>query len=482
MLTTLLLLGCSLYLHSQDFYHQLYENYQQYKEESLKTRRFTHDQILPLITPLEDNELFEVTRVGTSIEGRSLNLISFGKGDIDVLLWSQMHGDESTATMALFDIINFFKAADFKDQKSEMLSSLRIHFLPMLNPDGAQRFTRRNALDIDMNRDAVRLQAPESRTLKRVRDSLEADFGFNLHDQSTYYNASRTPKSAAISFLAPAYNYQKDVNTVREKSMKLIVYMNAIIQEFAPGHIGRYNDDFEPRAFGDNIQKWGTSTVLIESGGYPGDPDKQFLRKLNFVSIIAAMQAIASQEYLKSNTADYFEIPENDRKLFDLKLSKVSYELLGNTYILDLGINTPQIVSDSNKGYYQKGRIDDMGDLSTHYGYQSLDASSYTIVPAKVYPDSFATIADVFKSNLKSILDQGYGYVVVEQIPEQQKSIALPVHVLAKNEVPKFSLHLGANPCFFLKKDGRLRYLITNGFLVDLAQPKANFTNALIYN
>ncbi|WP_417359083.1 M14 metallopeptidase family protein [Galbibacter sp.] len=469
-------------VYCQDFYNQLFENYDQYKEESLKTRRFTHGQIVPLFTNLEHNDLFEVTRVGTSIEGRSLNLISFGKGDIDVLLWSQMHGDESTATMAIFDIINFFKQDDFMKQKSTMLSRLRIHFLPMLNPDGAQRFTRRNALDVDINRDAVRLQSPESKTLKKVRDSLEADFGFNLHDQSTYYNANRTPKSAAISFLAPAYNYDKDVNKVRENSMKLIVYMNAILQEFVPGHIGRYNDDFEPRAFGDNIQKWGTSTVLIESGGYPEDPDKQFLRKLNFVSIISAMEAIATKDYLKSNTKDYFKIPKNDRKLFDLKLSKVSYELLGNTYTLDIGINTPQIATKNNKGYYRKGRIDDMGDLSTHYGYQSLDASSYTIESAKIYPESFTTIDEVLKSDLKSILNQGYGYVVVEQIPEDQKSIALPVHILAKNEVPDFSLHLGANPCFFLKKDGRLRYLITNGFLVDLEQPKANFTNALIYN
>lgn len=482
ILTTLLFLGCSFYLQSQNFYNKLFENYDQYKEEALKTRRFTHDQMMPLITALKDNDLFEVSQVGTSIEGRSLNLISFGKGDIDVLLWSQMHGDESTATMALFDIINFFEHSDFKQQKNNMLSNLRIHFLPMLNPDGAEKFTRRNALDIDINRDAVRLQSPESKTLKKVRDSLEADFGFNLHDQSTYYNASRTSKSAAISFLAPAYNYEKDVNTVRENSMKLIVYMNAILQNFIPGHIGRYNDDFEPRAFGDNIQKWGTSTVLIESGGYPNDPDKQFLRKLNFVSILSAMQAIASKDYLESKTEDYFKIPENDRKLFDLKLGKVSYELLGDTYILDLGINTPQVATKNNKGYYRKARISDMGDLTTHYGYQSLDASSYTIVPAKVYPESFTTIDEVLKSDLRSILNKGYGYVVVEQIPEAQKSIALPINILPTHEVPSFSLHLGANPCFFLKKNGQLRYLITNGFLVDLEQPKADFGNALIYN
>src|SRR5690606_4246366 len=435
----------------------------------------------PLIDRLKDDSMFEVTKVGSSIEARSLRLISFGEGDIDVLLWSQMHGDESTATMALFDIINFFKSDDFQQQKDDMLSRLRIHFLPMLNPDGAHAATRQNALDNDINRDAIRLQSPESRTLKKVRDSLEADFGFNLHDQSTYYNASKTPKSAAISFLAPAYNYEKDVNAVRERSMKLIAYMNQVLQHFIPGHVGRYNDDFEPRAFGDNIQKWGTSTVLIESGGYPDDPDKQFLRKVNFVSIISAIVAIANNGYLQNTTEEYFNIPENDRKLFDLKLSNLSYEFLGETYLLDLGINTPEIATETAKGYYRKGSIADLGDLTTHYGYESLDASTYTIVPAKVYPEHFATIGQVLKTDIQKILHQGYGYVVVEEFPEDQKSVPLPLNILKEPKAPNFGFHLGANPCFFLKKDGRLRYLITNGFLVDLEQPKPNFLNALLY-
>ncbi len=478
---TLILVGSSSCLQSQDLYHQLFENYDQYKEKTLVSRRFTHDQISPLIDRLKDDSMFEVTTVGSSIEGRSLRLISFGEGDIDVLLWSQMHGDESTATMALFDMINFFKSDDFQQQKDDMLSRLRIHFLPMLNPDGAQGFTRRNALDIDINRDAIRLQSPESRTLKKVRDSLEADFGFNLHDQSTYYNASKTPKSAAISFLAPAYNYEKDVNAVRERSMKLIASMNQVLQHFIPGHVGRYNDDFEPRAFGDNIQKWGTSTVLIESGGYPDDPDKQFLRKVNFVSIISAIEAIANKGYLQYTTEEYFNIPENDRKLFDLKLSNLSYEFLGETYLLDLGINTPQIARETAKGYYRKGRIADLGDLTTHYGYDSLDASTYTIVPAKVYPEHFATIGQVLKTDIQEILHQGYGYVVVEEFPEDQKSVPLPLNILKEPKAPNFGFHLGANPCFFLKKDGRLRYLITNGFLVDLEQPMPNFLNALLY-
>ena len=170
----------------QEFYKELYEKYPDYKEEDVKQRRFTHDLVVDLIAKQEKNSDFRINKVGESIEGRSLNLLSIGSGKIDVLLRSQMHGDESTATMALFDIFNFLNSEDFKTEKDVMLKEVTLHFLPMLNPDGAEKFQRRNALGIDLNRDALRLQSPESKTLKMVRDSLDADFGFNLHDQSRY--------------------------------------------------------------------------------------------------------------------------------------------------------------------------------------------------------------------------------------------------------------------------------------------------------
>ena len=46
-------------------------------------------------------------KVGQSVEGRSLNMLSFGTGETRLLLWSQMHGDEPTATAALLAIFNF---------------------------------------------------------------------------------------------------------------------------------------------------------------------------------------------------------------------------------------------------------------------------------------------------------------------------------------------------------------------------------------
>ncbi|SIS74117.1 Zinc carboxypeptidase [Zobellia uliginosa] len=483
-ISALILFVC-LYTHAQqtDLTTQLYETYETYKEPLLQKRRIKHHELQPLIEQYKNHPKFKVTQVGKSIEGRSLSLISLGEGPTDVFLWSQMHGDEPTATQAIFDILNFFKSDDFAAEKQQILANCTLHFLPMLNPDGAEVFQRRNRLGIDVNRDALRLQSPEGQTLKRVRDSLDADFGFNLHDQSTYYNAERTEKPATISYLAPAYNYEKDINEVRGNAMKVIVFMNKIIQKYAPGQVGRYNDDFEPRAFGDNIQKWGTSAILIESGGYHNDVEKQEIRKLNYVSILSAISTIAKENYKDIALEEYEEIPENDRKLFDLKIANATYPLLGKNYILDIGINRLEVDKKDHNDFWYSSRILDQGDLSTYYGYETLDASGHTIVPGKVYPKLVNTLNDLAALDITSLLKSGYTYVRVENIPSSKLSSPFPIHIIGKRyKLPEFSIEIGLNPTFLLKKDRKITHAIINGFLIDLeADKKTNFRNAMIY-
>ncbi|MDT0675737.1 M14 family metallopeptidase [Autumnicola musiva] len=455
-------------------YEELYNSYEDFKETSIEKRRFSQSKIQPLIDDFKRKENFQVRKVGESIEGRPLQLISMGKGDIDIFLWSQMHGDESTATMAIFDILNFLDSEYFSEEKETMLENVKLHFLPMLNPDGAQRFQRRNFLGVDINRDALRLQSPESKTLKKLRDSLEADFGFNLHDQSTYYNAERTSKPATISYLAPAFNYKKSINDVRGAAMQVIVQMNEILQDYAPGQVGRYNDDFEPRAFGDNIQKWGTSTILIESGGYPNDPEKQEIRKLNFVSILTAVFSIAEGDYKNADISKYEEIPNNDRKLYDLKLTGLTYKLLGKEFILDLGINRRE-VQYGEMDYYYDAYITDRGDLSTFFGYKELDASGYKLIDGKVYPETFQNLAELQQKNISGILKEGYAYVTLSELPDEDFT-ELPINLVAE----EFEIPENLQPDFFLQKDGELEYAVINGFLVDFSQENNTVQNALI--
>ncbi|MFD1096740.1 M14 family zinc carboxypeptidase [Salegentibacter chungangensis] len=476
------LAGMNINAQNSGFTEKLWKSYDQYKNEKIEIRRFKHKDLVPLLDEFSGHPQFEINKVGESIEGRSLNLISIGNGDTDVFLWSQMHGDESTATMAILDILNFFDSEDFKEEKKVMLDQLRIHFLPMLNPDGAEVFERRNALGVDVNRDALRLQSPESRTLKRVRDSLDADFGFNLHDQSRYYNAERTEKPATISFLAPAFNYEKDINDVRGRSMKLIVEMNKVLQKYAPGQVGRYNDDFEPRAFGDNIQKWGTSTVLIESGGFPGDREKQEIRKLNFIAILSALNSIATGDYENASLAEYETIPNNDRQLFDLKLEGVTYELKGKPYILDLAINLNEQDIDENTDFFYVGRVVDQGDLSTGYAYESFDASGYTLDFGKVYPEVLEDVSDLSDLDFTELLSRGVGYIRLEELPEDHSFTGYPVNLVSEDFSLNKELLPGRNATFFLKKNGETAYVVMNGFLFKPGEAAEQVENGLIFH
>lgn len=474
------LISYALPAQNQDSLQQLWKSYPDFKEKSLEHRRIKHQDILPFIKKLKTDDRFKVQKVGESIEGRDLFLISTGEGEIDVFLWSQMHGDESTATMALFDIFNYLNSDRFAADNANLLSKVKLHFLPMLNPDGAEVFQRRNALGVDVNRDALRLQSPEARTLKRIRDSLDADFGFNLHDQSKYYNAESTDKPATISFLAPAFNYEKGINEVRGNAMKLIVSMNRDLQQFIPGQVAKYNDDFEPRAFGDNIQKWGTSAILIESGGYLNDPEKQEIRKLNFIAILSALRTIGHASYEKESLEDYQNIPENDSKLFDLKLTGLEYELRGENYILDLGINHHE-VPDNKGGFYYRSQIADQGDLSTNFGYYDHDFSGYKVVFGKIHAKTFNSLSDVEKLDPLALLSEGYSYVKVRSLPEKTNHINLPLNIVSEKFKMPSKINVGSNPNFFLYKDGRLRYAVINGFLIDLAQYQpGRVKNALI--
>ena len=70
-------------------------------------RRVTHDQFWRAVAPALASDRFVVTEVGRSMQGRELRTVTFGAGPVKVFLWSQMHGDEATAPMALADVLAF---------------------------------------------------------------------------------------------------------------------------------------------------------------------------------------------------------------------------------------------------------------------------------------------------------------------------------------------------------------------------------------
>lgn len=361
--------------------NRLIDFHQIYKERSLKNRRFKHHDVIRLIA----NAGFKYETVGNSFEGRAINKIIVGAGKRKVLLWSQMHGNEATATMALFDILNFFKATDthFKEIRTSILSELELHIVPMLNPDGAERFQRRTSQEIDMNRDAEALQCPESRILKSLVLGLKPEFSFNLHDQSNYYAAGDKPLQTTIAFLATAYNKETEWNDTRKKAMQVICSMNDELQEIIPDRVGRFSDEFEPRAFGDNIQRWGSSLILVESGAYPEDIEKQYVRALNFHTILHGLHTIAQNDYHRHTLQQYEAIPKNNFNFFDLKIINL---LTPSNYKIDMGILRTEKNNAKATKFTYESVIEDVGDLSVFNGIKIFDAKGGIVKPLGDFP------------------------------------------------------------------------------------------------
>ncbi len=392
-------------LNSKELFNEIFLSYDNFRETKLGSEFITHSELISILEQLQKENLFKIETLGKSVEGREIFSVTFGTGRTKILAWSQMHGDEPTATAALFDLINFFASNNsFTKFRNDLLNEITFHFVPMVNPDGAEKFKRENAFNIDLNRDAQRLESYESKILWDYSEKIQPDFGFNLHDQNSYYTAGRSGKHSTISLLAPPLDHVKSINYTREKSMQVICKINDALSQFIPGQIARYNDDHEPRAFGDNFTKNGISSILIEAGYHKNDFKKEFVRKLNFVALLSAFRSISEKDFEKVDYTKYFSVPENEQLLFDLLLRNLTLFFNGKSFKIDVGINRKKCMNLESKKFFYKGTIAELGDLSIYNGIEEYDMTGFKIESSNMLTvDESADFNLTGKSELKII-------------------------------------------------------------------------------
>lgn len=350
---------------------------ERYRVAAIAERRFTANELwgqlaLPLASPRLRSEV-----IGQSVQGRPLVAITLGSGPVSVLAWSQMHGDESAASMALVDLLTWIASDDTSAVRDRLLRSVTVTLVPMLNPDGAELFQRHNAVGVDINRDARRLATPEARALKALHDRLKPQFGFNLHDQNARTTVGAGGRQAGIALLAPAISEAKEYDAVRARARLVAARMAVRLQTQIPGQVAVYDDGFNPRAFGDLIQTWGTSTVLIESGALAGDPQKQRLRALNVAALVDAFVSIGEGAYERADPAWYDRLEQNRGIALDLIVRGAQVVGVGpEPYAVDLGITYGDAVAKTQP------RLSEVGDLSGASALDTLDAAGLFIHPA----------------------------------------------------------------------------------------------------
>lgn len=114
---------------------------------------------------------------GKSVQSRSLYLVHATRTPnppFRILFFAQQHGDEVSGKDALLLLVQ-----EIAENPERLPTEVDLYIVPMLNPDGAEADTRRNAAGADLNRDHIALEQPETQALhnlvRRIRPHLAVD-------------------------------------------------------------------------------------------------------------------------------------------------------------------------------------------------------------------------------------------------------------------------------------------------------------------
>ncbi|MFV7236747.1 M14 metallopeptidase family protein [Flavobacterium sp. ZB4R12] len=346
----------------------LEELFNQYKEESIQGRYITLDSIEPLLQKLNTNNQLKI--IGKSVLGKPVYSYQIGEGETKIFLWSQMHGNESTTTKALFDFLNVLNSGS--DLAKQLLRNFTFCSIPMLNPDGATLYTRENANKVDLNRDSQNLSQPESKILRETFESFKPDYCFNLHDQRTIFGVSDTGKSATLSFLAPSYNEEREINESRLKAINLIAGINEVLQQYLPNQIGRFDDSFNINCIGDTFQSLGVSTLLFEAGHFANDYDREETRKFVFMALVSSFTTLCENVIVDNRIDKYLNIPQNKVVFYDLMYKNIKINYDGIEIITNFAAQYKEELIENQICF--NAYISQIGELENHFGHYVYDA------------------------------------------------------------------------------------------------------------
>ena len=349
-----------------------------------------HDELLQnmQVLAIRYSGDIHLDEIGRSFLNRPIHLLKLGVGDKNILFWSQMHGDEPSATPALLDIADYLLANSDHPISRSILETYTLLMIPMLNPDGAEVYERFNGQGIDINRDALQLATPEGRLLKRIRDEHEPMLGFNLHDQDRMTTVGNTGRLATNSVLAVAGDAKNTLTRGRLRSKRACAAIVEALAPFIPGCLARYDEAWDPLAFGDNITAWGTPVVLIESGGLPVGYEVTDLTRLSFVALLTVLNGLAEDDLAGCDPQTYEDLPENQTDSW-------SDVVVRGGYVLQPGA-TEVFSSDLAFNHLRSGRqaagccgqtripsqISLIGDASCHGAGTSVDVNGNILLAA----------------------------------------------------------------------------------------------------
>lgn len=349
-----------------------------------KNPAFPNRYIFPknLFLYLQENYSNCVNIVGKSFLEKPIYQLSLGNGQTKILAWSQMHGNESNGTHAMLDLLETFK--DQPSLKEELFSKIKLDFIFMLNPDGSEKWSRRNALDIDMNRDFQKLSSREFPILKNIAENGDYSYALNLHEQRTIFTTDGE-NPATLAFLAPSQNFEREITLTRKKAMAVISKIYENLKNDLPKQIARYSDEFYPSSTGDNLTKMGIPTILYEGGHFPDDYKRDGTRKYYTTALYEGLKAISELKGSTENWENYETIPENNETHYDIIYRNVK---LNTDFecILDIAVQYKEEILEGEDEISFTPIVVEVGDVGKKKGWKEFDCTGKKFISEKKFP------------------------------------------------------------------------------------------------
>lgn len=366
----------------------VWDHFTQHRYSPTATNAIRHADVVAMLAELRKLRpaAMEIESIGRSAQGREISLVTLGTGEQRVLAWSQMHGNEPTHTAALLDLLHLLQKFPEHPASSKILQGCTLHLIVMLNPDGAEQYTRRNAQGIDVNRDALHMQTPEGRILRDAVQRLSPQFALNLHNQNCHTSVGDPPRPAAVSLLVPPLDVADTQTPGTMTARRMAAVFVESVAERASGMISRYDADFMPRCFGEWVQQQHVATLTLEAGGWSTPhADDSPLVQVHFTGLVGLLERIADGTYQQADPDVYDALPRADgRDLFDVILRDVQIISGENHQPLrgDVAIDFAGI--QASPAQARLGTIADLGDLCVSHGIIEQSATDLICVPGRV--------------------------------------------------------------------------------------------------
>ncbi len=192
----------------------------------------THAQIGTILAAAETNypALCDRFSIGTSVQGRDLwtikisDNVSVEEAEPEVRLAGTIHGNEPPAQEMLLYLLDWLTTRYGTDPDvTGLVDGTEIYITPCLNPDGLTLGTRRNAHNVDLNRnfptpngtigdDGTWTQEPETVAIRTFGESRNFVISENGHTGAMVvnypwdYTYTRAPDDAALILLSLEYS------------------------------------------------------------------------------------------------------------------------------------------------------------------------------------------------------------------------------------------------------------------------------------